>query len=351
MREQSVQVENRVIGPGHPCFVIAEAGTNHGGDIETAIALIDCAAEAGADCVKFQTFRADALVAPTDHPIATLTDKFGRFGKTVHEMFRKAEMPLEWLPRLFEHARSRNLVFLSTPFDEGSADVLDELGVAAFKIASYEIVHIPLLRHIARKGKPILLSTGMANLGEIEEAISAIRAEGNDKIALFHCAIGYPVAFEDVHLAAMDTMRSAFRVPVGFSDHSLGVPVPLAAVARGADLIEKHFTLDSGQDGPDHDFAAEPSTLAEMVNGIRAVQASIGNPTKDVQPSEELHYRRGRRSLFSVVDIPAGQRITPEMIAVLRPGVGLKPKYFDLVVGRPARRDIRAFQPLSWDDV
>lgn len=349
--QRSVLIGARQVGPGQPCYVIAEAGTNHNGRIETALALIDCAADAGADAVKFQTFQADALVAPTDHPIATLTDKFGRFGATVHEMFRKAEMPLEWLPKLHAYAHKRKIEFLSTPFDEGSADVLYDLGVPAFKIASYEVVHLPLLRHIARKRKPILLSTGMASLGEIEEAIDAIRGEGNDLIVLFHCAIGYPVIMSDVNLAAMDTMRSAFGIPVGFSDHTLGVTVPLAAVARGANIIEKHFTLDRDQHGPDHDFAAEPTTLGSMIAGIRDVEAAIGNPAKGVQPSEEIHYRRGRRSLFSIVDIPKDTVITSEMVAVLRPGVGLKPKYLEFVLNRTSRRAIPAFTPLSWDDI
>jgi N-acetylneuraminate synthase/N,N'-diacetyllegionaminate synthase len=331
--------------------VIAEAGTNHNGSFDTALALVDCAADAGADAVKFQTFRADALVAPTDHPIARLNDSFGRFGATVHEMFRKAEMPLEWLPKLFAHAQSRGIMFLSTPFDEQSADVLNDLGVPAFKIASYEVVHLPLLRYVARFGKPMLISTGMADLGEIEDALDAIRGEGNNEIALFHCPIGYPVAFENVHLAAMDTLRQAFGVPVGLSDHTLGITAPLAAVARGADLIEKHFTLDAHQHGPDHDFAAEPATLKAMIRGIRDVTAAVGDPRKICQPSEELHYRRGRRSLFAACNIPEGTTITAEMLAVLRPGVGLKPKYLDVVVGRSARKFISAFSPITWDDV
>lgn len=346
-----IAIGDRRIGQGEPCFVIAEAGTNHNGQIETAKALIDCAAASGSDCVKFQTFRADALVAPTDHPIATLTDSFGRFGATVHEMFVKAEMPLDWLPDLIAHAKMRGIMFLSTPFDEESADVLNELGLPAFKIASYEIVHLPLLRHVARMGKPMLLSTGMASLGEVEEALTAVAAEGNNQVALFHCPIGYPVAFEDVHLAAMDTLRQAFGVPVGLSDHTLGISAPVGAVARRADMIEKHFTLDSSQHGPDHDFAADPQVLTAMVRGIREVSKAVGDPLKVRQPSEELHYRRGRRSLFAIVDIAVGQVITADMLAVLRPGVGLAPKFLEIVIGRPARRAIRAFAPITWDDL
>jgi sialic acid synthase SpsE len=348
---QSFAVGRHSIGERAPAFVIAEAGSNHNGDESTALALIDCAARAGADAVKFQTFRADALVARTAHPIATLTDSFGRFGSTVHDMFRKLEMPLEWLPRLREHAERQGLVFLSTPFDEESVELLDRIGVPAFKIASYEIVHLPLLRRVARTGKPVLLSTGMASLEEIQEALDAIAAEGNDQVALLHCPIGYPVAVDDVHLAVMDTIRAAFRTPVGFSDHTLGTSIPIAAVARGAALIEKHFTLDAHQAGPDHAFALEPEALTAMVRGIRDVERAIGLPEKRCQPSEALHYERGRRSLFAAVSIAAGTVIRPEMIAVLRPGVGLKPKYLDTIVGRTAKRSLEAFQPISWDDV
>ncbi|MBI4354992.1 MAG: N-acetylneuraminate synthase family protein [Candidatus Omnitrophica bacterium] len=348
---QQLTIGKRPIGPGQPCFIIAEAGSNHNGQLDTALALIDSAAECGADAVKFQTFNVDQLVAPTRHPIARLSDQFGQFGQTVYDMFQKVQMPLEWLPQLYERATSRGLIFLSTPFDEASVDHLEQLGVPGFKVASYEIVHLPLLRYIASKQKPILLSTGMADLGEIEEALKVIHAEGNDQVALLHCAIGYPAAPEHVHLAAMETLRQAFGLPVGFSDHTLGIAVPLAAVARGASVIEKHFTLDARAQGPDHSFAAEPEILAQMIQGIREVERAIGSPEKRCQPSEELHYHRGRRAIFAAVDIPEGMLIAPEMLAILRPGVGLKPKFFDVLVGRRAKRAIRAFDPVSWDDV
>jgi sialic acid synthase SpsE len=349
--QSTFTIGRRHIGGGAPAFVIAEAGSNHNGDEQTAHALIECAARCGADAVKFQTFTADALVARTNHPIATLTDAFGRFGSTVHAMFEKLEMPAEWLPRLRDRAESLDLVFLSTPFDEASADLLDGLGLTAFKIASYELVHLPLLRHVARIGKPILLSTGMATLEEIEEAVGVIAAEGNDRVALLHCPIGYPVPPDEVNLAVIDTLRARFAVPIGFSDHTLGSAIPVAAVARGASIVEKHFTLDTAQAGPDHGFAADPATLAAMIDGIRTVNRAIGSGEKRLQPSEELHYQRGRRSLFAATDIPAGTLIRPEMIAVLRPGVGLPPRDFDAIVGRVARRPLVAFQPISWDDV
>lgn len=347
----TLRIGGRSIGAGEPAYIIAEAGSNHNRDFSTAIALIDVAADCGADAVKFQTFRADDLVARTTHPIATLTDEFSRYGKTVHEMFVEVEMPLDWLPRLRDHAITRGITFLSTPFDEGSADLLAGLDMPAYKVATYEIVHIPLLKHIARFGKPVLMSTGMASMGEIEEAIRAVRDEGNDQIALFHTPIGYPVSPENVNLAVIDTLRQTFGVPVGLSDHTRGIIIPVGAVARGANLIEKHYTLDSGQPGPDHGFAIEPKELAALVSGVRDVERAIGDPRKRRLPSEQLHYVRGRRSLFASVRIAEGQPITREMIAVLRPGVGLPPKYVDLVVGRSARRSLQPFDPITWDDV
>jgi sialic acid synthase SpsE len=346
-----VRIGDRRVGPGEPPYVIAEAGSNHNRDFGTARALIDAAAEAGADAVKFQTFTADALVARTSDPIATLHDEFGKYGRTVHDMFAAVEMPLEWLPTLRDHAAARGITFLSTPFDEHSADVLGGLDMPAYKIASYEIVHLPLIRHVARKGKPVLISTGMASIGEIEEAVAAVRAEGNDQVAIFHCPIGYPVAAGHVNLAVIDTLRRVFDVPVGLSDHTRGVAVPIAAVARGANLIEKHYTLDASQPGPDHGFAIEPHELAALVQGCRDAFAAIGDSRKACLPSEQLHYVRGRRSLFAAVPIAEGTVITGAMLSVLRPGTGLAPKFLGAIVGRRARRAIAAFDPIRWDDV
>lgn len=351
MPTSSVTIADRLVGPGQPPYVIAEAGSNHNRDLSTALALIDVAAAAGADAVKFQTFTGDALVARTSHPIATLHDEFSRYGSTVHEMFAAIEMPLEWLPRLRDRATERGITFLSTPFDERSADTLAELGMPAFKVASYEVVHLPLLRHLGRFGKPVLISTGMASIGEIEEAVDAVRGEGNDQVALFHCPIGYPVPPEAVNLAVIDTLRQAFAVPIGLSDHTRGTAVPVAAVARGADLIEKHFTLDSSQSGPDHGFAVEPAELGALVRGVLDAFHSIGDSRKVCLPSEQLHYARGRRSLFAAVSIPEGVVITQDMVAILRPGAGLAPKFLEAVVGRRARRNIGAFDPISWADV
>ena len=346
-----IRIGTRLVGDGEPPYVIAEAGSNHNKHFDTAIALIDAAADAGADAVKFQTFTADALVARTSDPIATLKDEFSKYGRTVHEMFAAAEMPVEWLPKLRDHANRRAVTFMSTPFDERSADILEALDMPAYKVASYEIVHLPLIRHIARKGKPVLISTGMASIGEIEEAIAAVRAEGNDQVAIFHCPIGYPVPPEHVNLAVIDTLRQVFGVPVGLSDHTKGVAIPIAAVARGATMIEKHYTLDASQAGPDHGFAIEPHELRALVDGTRDAFTAIGDPRKVCLPSEQLHYVRGRRSLFASVAIPEGTVITEDMLSILRPGTGLAPRFRDTIVGRRARRAIAAFDPIRWDDV
>lgn len=345
---RKVHIANKVIGEGEPCLIIAEAGSNHDGKLEQAKQLIDIAANSGADAVKFQTFQADKIAARTSDEIANI-DIAG--SKTLHELYKKMELPREWQSELTDYARDKGIIFLSTPFDEKAADQLDALGVPAFKVASFELVHLSLLTHIARKGKPVLLSTAMANLGEIEEAIEAILEEDNDQIILLHCGVGYPLRMEDVNLAAMDTLRQAFSYPVGYSDHTMGSTVPVAAVARGAKVIEKHFTISRNLSGPDHPFALEPHELKAMVQGIRDVEKAIGTAQKRVLDSEAVHYQRGRRSIFAAVDIPKGTIITEDMVGILRPGVGLKPKYLDLVVGRKAQVGIRAHEPITWDKI
>ncbi len=346
-----VRIGKREIGPHQPCYIIAEAGSNHDGNFQQAKQLIDVAAEAGVDAVKFQVFSADGLAAQTDEDIATLRDQFGQHGRTLHDLYRKLELPREWLQKLKTYAEEKCLDFLATPFDEEAADALQALGVPAFKLASFEVVHLPLIRHVSRYGKPLILSTGMASLGDIEEAVEVAYRENNRQVILLHCGIGYPTEYSDVHLAAMDTMRQAFQIPVGYSDHTLGITVPIAAAARGVAVYEKHFTLDRKLPGPDHSFALEPHELEAMVRSMREAEAAIGRPLKQLVPSEMVHYHRGRRSLFAKVDIPEGTVITAEMISVLRPGTGMTPKLLTVVIGRAARKAIKRHQPLTWDVV
>ncbi|NQT71909.1 MAG: pseudaminic acid synthase [Chloroflexi bacterium] len=345
---QGIAIENKIVGIGEPCFIIAEAGSNHDGNINQAKELIDIAANSGADAVKFQLFRADEMAAKTSDPIANI-DISGC--KTLHELYKSMEIPAQWVEDLFNHATRKGILFLCTPFHEQAVDHLDDMGIGAFKVASFELVHLPLIRHIARKGKPVILSTGMANLSEIEDAIAAIVGEGNVQIILLHCGSGYPHNIQDVHLAAIDTIRQAFGYPVGYSDHTLGITVPIAAVARGANVIEKHFTIRRDLPGPDHFFALEPAELKAMVTAIRDTEKAIGRPYKMVTESEKLRHKRGRRSIFARVDIPKGTCITAEMLAILRPGIGLMPKHLDLIVGRSAQVDIKSGEPITWDGI
>jgi sialic acid synthase SpsE len=345
---QAFRLGNKWIGGGAPCFVIAEAGSNHDGSYARAIELIDVAADAGVDAVKFQLFSADRIAADTRHPLAAIEFAGAR---SLYELYGMHETPAVWLPGLFEHARARGIVFLCTPFDEDSADLLESAGIEAYKIASFEIVHLPLLRHVAARGRPILLSTGMSTLGEIEEALAGIRCMGEAPVALLHCGIGYPLPFDAVNLRAMRTMDTAFGLPTGYSDHTPGIEVALAVAALGGAVVEKHFTLNRNLPGPDHSFALEPDELAAMVVGIRRVEAALGVSRKAAAPVESEHLVRGRRSIFAAEDIPAGGVIEHRMISVLRPGAGLAPREIPNVIGRIARRDIRRHEPLTWDDV
>jgi sialic acid synthase SpsE len=345
---QTVTIGTRIVGPGRQTYIIAEAGSNHDRNLSQALRLIDIAADAGADAVKFQTFRAEKIQARTAERASHL-DRLMPGQKTVQDLLRELELPLEWHGALFEHSKTRGIDFLSTPFDEEAVDILDSLGVLAFKIASYELWHLPLIRHAARKGKPLLLSTGLARLGDVEEALEAVRETANESVVLLHCAIGFPPRWEDLNLRAITTEATAFGIPVGFSDHSPGVAAAVAAVTLGACVIEKHFTVDRSLPGPDHAFALEPVELTEMVRAIRNVEAALGTGEKRRAPSEDEYYRIARRSLFAAVRIPKGAVIERSMIAVLRPGTGLAPRYLDVVVGRRALQDIEANQPMTWD--
>jgi N-acetylneuraminate synthase len=343
----AIDVAGHMIGPTHPCFIIAEAGVNHNGDLGLARDLVDVAAKAGADAVKFQTFKAELVVtrgAPkADYQLRTTGALESQF-----DMVKRLELPTEAFGQLMAYCQERGILFLSSPFDEGSADLLEGLEVPCFKIASGEITNIPFLEHVARKGKPMIVSTGMADLGEVEIAVRVIEAIGNREVVLLHCVSNYPTEPRDVNLRAMHTMSHAFGLPVGYSDHTLGIEVPLAAVALGACAIEKHFTLDRRLPGPDHRASLEPEELAAMVRGIRTVEASLGHGRKQPATSEANTAAVARRSLVAARHIPGGTRLTQDLIATLRPGTGLPPALRDQVVGRVAKADIPEGALLSW---
>lgn len=324
-----------------PCYVIAEVGSNHDGDKSRALEMIRLAAQAGADAVKFQLFKADRIAAGIDIPETRLTDQFAKFGKTVYDLYKGMELPYSWLKELKSCCIEHDVDFLATPFDEESADKLAETGVPAIKIASFEITHIPLLKHVGKFGLPVLLSTGMANLQEIKIAVETIRNSGEDRIALFHCGIDYPADLNFVHLRCLETLRASFDCPVGYSDHTEGFVVPVASVAMGAVLFEKHVSIEGGK-SPDHGFALNMEEFAQMVKAIRQCEAALGSNVKEVQENEKKHLRRGRRSVFIVKDVRKGDVFTKDNLAVLRPGIGLPPIIYEKVMGKKAVRDIKA---------
>ena len=342
---EKVKIGNKLIGDGEHCFIIAEAGSNHNGSLERAKKLIDVAVKAGADAVKFQIYQAENLYSKYTPEFSYLK------GQNIYELIKSIETPREWLKELARYCETKNIIFLATPFDFEAVDILDKY-VPAFKIASFEITDLELLKYAAEKGKPMIISTGMANLGEIEEAISAIKSVGNEDIILLHCNSLYPTPVEVVNLRAMETMRTAFKVPVGFSDHTLGIHTPIAAVAMGACVIEKHFTLDRTLPGPDHSFAIEPAELKEMVRCAREVEKAKGTGIKEKSDleSEEM-YVKARRSIHAKVYIPKGTKITRDMLIIKRPDYGIKPKFIDIVVGREAKRDIKEDEWITWDKV
>lgn len=346
---ESPSASPRRVGLAEPCYIIAEAGSNHNGSLDAALRLIDAAADARADAVKFQTFRADKLYPRGAGKSDYLGDE-----RSIYDIIQAMEMPPDWLPKLAEHARARGLHFLTSAFDEASVDLVDPY-VPAFKCASYEMTHAPLLQHMARKGKPVIVSTGTATLVEVGEAVRAARRAGNRDLILLQCTAAYPAPLESINARALATLREVFGVLTGLSDHSRDpIVAPMAAAALGAVVIEKHFTLSNRLPGPDHPFAVEPRELAELVRRVREVEAARGTGGKVVQPVEEELRRFARRSVFATRRIDAGERLTQENTAVLRCGklgYGLHPAEHPHALGRAARRVIERDTPIGWDDL
>jgi len=347
-----VEIAGRRVGPGQPCYVIAEAGSNHNRDLATAHRLIEVAAESGADAVKFQTYTAEGLYA-RQTPSMTYLEEDGLLdkGESVWELIKRIEIPWEWHADLAEAATANGITFLSTPFEEAAVDALEAVGMPAYKLASYEINHEPLIARAAATGKPLLISTGMASLGDIERALDVANDAGANDILLMHCAINYPPRFEDLNLRAIDTLRTAFGLPVGWSDHTPGHTADVVAVALGACCIEKHFTLSRDQPGPDHAFALEPDELRAMVAAVRETEAALGSTVKRATTAEAEMYRLGRRSLVAARAIEPGQALERSDIAVKRPGYGIPVRDLDQLIGRRAGRRIEADEVLEWDDL
>jgi len=330
-------------------FIIAEAGVNHNGSLDLAYQLIDIAKDAGADAVKFQTFK-------TENNISKLADKAEYQKKTTGsdksqlEMIKKLEISFDDFVKLKKYCDKKGIMFLSTPFDHQSIDFLYDL-VDIYKIPSGEIINYPYLKHIAAKNKPLIMSTGMANLGEVEEAINTIRSVNSKaKISLLHCTTNYPTPYEEVNLKAMQTLAAAFKLPVGYSDHTLGIEVPIAAVVIGAKIIEKHFTLDKNLPGPDHKASLEPNELKEMVKVIRNIEVALGDGIKKPNRSEIEIMKVARRSLIASRDIKVGEIIKESDIAIKRPGTGILPKFKEIIIGMKLLNDIRQDEPFRWEN-
>jgi N,N'-diacetyllegionaminate synthase len=336
-----IDLGGRKIGDGQRCFVIAEAGVNHDGSLERAKQLADAALNAGADAVKYQTFSADRVVSAMAPKAAYQQRSTGKRESQL-QMLRRLELPIAAFRELQEHCREKGILFLSTAVDEKSADELDQMGMLAFKVASPEITNLPFLQHFARKGKPVFLSTGMSDLAEVQNAVETLREAGNRELVLLHCVSNYPANPASSNLRTMETLRETFKVAVGYSDHTLGTAVSLAAVALGACVIEKHLTLDSTLAGPDHAASLMPKEFGALVHGIRAVEAALGDGRKRRMPEEEDTARVARRSLVAACNISAGTVLRPEHIAILRPGTGMAPATRGNIVGKRALRNVAA---------
>ena len=340
-------VGGRTIGDGAAVFIVGEAGVNHNGEPGLAARLVDAAADARVDAVKFQTFRSDALVSRHAPKAGYQLETTGS-GESQAQMLARLELTLDEHAALRDRCRRRGVLFFSTPFDLASVDALDALGVALFKVPSGEITNLPLLRHLASKKKPVIVSTGMSTLSEVADAVAAIRAAGDPPMALLHCLSAYPAPASEMNLRALDTLRERFGCPVGLSDHTLGVEVALAAVARGAAIVEKHFTLDRGLPGPDHRASLEPPELAALVRSIRTIESALGDGDKRPMPSEADVRRVARKSLVAARPLRAGVRLTADDVAIKRPGTGISPAELPAVLGRRVRRDVDADEVLDW---
>jgi N-acetylneuraminate synthase len=345
-----IEINSRKIGTDHPVYIVAEISANHNQKFDQAVELIKAAKEAGADAIKFQTYTPDTMTIKSDRPEFRIGGGTLWDGKTLYDLYAEAYTPWEWQPKLKEVAANLGLDFFSTAFDPTAVDFLEEIGVLVHKIASFEIVDIPLIEKMARTGKPLIISTGMATLGEIKEAVQAARNAGATQIALLKCTSAYPSPPEEMNLRTIPHLAESFSVPVGLSDHTFGIAVPVTAVALGACIVEKHFTLSRDIPGPDSAFSLEPHEFKAMVEAIRTAEKALGKVHYGVS-EREAESRVFRRSLFVVKDMKAGEVFTEENVRSIRPGHGLHPRYLKEVLGRRATQDISAGTPLTWSMV
>lgn len=340
------EINGRIIGEGHPAYIIAEMSANHAGSIERAKEIIRVAKESGADCVKIQTYTPDTLTIDCDNEYFAITDGTWK-GENLYGLYGKAYTPLEWQAELFAEAKRVGIDFFSTPFDNATADFLEDMGMEFYKIASFEMIDLDFLKHVAAKQKPMIVSTGMATLEEMKEAVNAIYETGNHQLALLKCSSAYPAVSDQMNLKTIQQMKEIFDIPIGLSDHSMGSLGAVTAVALGACIIEKHFCLGREIENPDASFSMTPEEFKQMVEDVRAVERAMGKPTYGISPSEKNNMVF-RRSLFAVADIKAGDAFTCENIRSIRPGYGAKPKYQQDFLTMTAGRDIKRGEPLDF---
>lgn len=344
-----LNIANRKIGPGCSTYIIAEMSANHGQDFDQAIRILEAAKEAGADAVKLQTYTADTLTINSDQEWFRIKGTAWQ-GRNLYDLYREAYTPWEWQPRLLEAAKQMGLACFSTPFDATAVDFLESIEVPAHKVASFELVDLPLLKKIGATGKPVIMSTGMATLAEIDEALATLRQAGSREIALLKCTSAYPASASAMNLRTIPHLAEAFGVVAGLSDHTLGIAVPVAAVSLGAKIIEKHLTLSRADGGPDSGFSLEPAEFKAMVAAVREAEQALGEVRYTLSKEEEAS-RVFRRSLFVVKDVRTGELFTSDNVRSIRPGHGLAPRYLAMILGRRAVSDIERGTPLAWQHV
>lgn len=343
---QKIDIAGRAIGPDYPPYVICELSGNHNGSLDRMLSLIDAASDTGCDAIKIQTYTADTLTIDHDGPGFVIEDGLWR-GRSLHDLYGEASTPYEWHKAMFARAAERGVTLFSTPFDRTAADLLEDLGAPAYKIASFEAVDLPLIDFVARKGKPMIISTGLAGLGEIEAAVKTARDAGCNDLVLLHCISAYPAPTDQSNLRTIAHLSEAFDVVAGLSDHTLGTATSVAAVALGAAIIEKHFTLARADGGADAPFSLEPEEFTRLCSDSHDAWVSLG--TVRYRPSQaESGSVQFRRSLYVVADIPKGDKITPDNVRSIRPGFGLPPRHLPTVLGRHALRNLTRGEPLDW---
>lgn len=338
----------RHIGPGHPVFVIGEMSGNHNFSFERALKLIDIAADAGVDAIKMQTYTADTITLNCDSDLFQIKVNDAWSGQTLHSLYQKAYTPWDWQPKLIEYAKRKGLLLFSTPFDETAVDFLESLHTPIYKIASFESTHIPLLKKVGQTGKPVILSRGLTSLTDLETAIHTLKAAGAPQVAVLHCVSSYPASPAQMNLRTIPDIAKRFGVISGLSDHSLGLVAPVASVALGASIIEKHYTTCRADGGPDAAFSLEADELKDLMQSVRSAEACLGAATYEFG-SGELENIVFRRSIFVTEDLKKGDKLSIDKVRVIRPGHGLAPRYFDDVIGKTANQDIKRGTPMSWD--